>query len=86
MPEGGTLTCKAYEANGFLNIEVSDTGTGIPQGLEVFQLFRTTKPTGTGLGLPIVEQIVSEHSGTVDYVTESGKGTTFRLTLPLSAL
>ena len=84
MPEGGTLTCKAYQANGRLTIEVSDTGAGIPEGVDAFQLFRTTKPTGTGLGLPIVEQIVSEHSGTVDYVTESGKGTTFRVTLPLS--
>ncbi len=85
MPEGGSLTCKAYQVNGRLNIEVSDTGTGIPEGLDVFQLFSTTKPTGTGLGLAIIEQIVSEHSGTVDYVTEAGKGSTFRVSLPLSA-
>jgi PAS domain S-box-containing protein len=84
MPEGGNLTCKTYQVNGRLNIEVSDTGTGIPEGLDVFQLFSTTKPTGTGLGLAIVEQIVSEHSGTVNYVSEAGKGTTFRVSLPLS--
>ena len=82
MPEGGILTCKAYQANGRLILEVSDTGTGIPDGLDVFQLFKTSKPNGTGLGLPIVEQIVSEHSGTVDYVTELGKGTAFRVSLP----
>jgi two-component system, NtrC family, sensor histidine kinase HydH len=50
----------------------------------VFQLFNTTKPEGTGLGLPIVEQIVSEHRGSVDYVTEPGKGTAFMVSLPLS--
>ena len=85
MPEGESLMCKAYQVNGRLNIEVSDTGTGIPEGVDVFQLFSTTKPTGTGLGLPIIEQIVSEHSGTVEYETEAGKGTTFRVSLPLSA-
>ena len=85
MPQGGSLTCKAYQKDGRVNIEVSDTGDGIKEGLEVFQLFKTTKLTGTGLGLPIVEQIVSEHSGTVDYVTEAGKGTTFRVSLPVSA-
>ena len=64
--------------------EVADTGTGIPEGLNVFQLFKTTKDEGTGLGLPIVEQIVSEHHGSVDYVTELGKGTTFMVSLPTS--
>jgi two-component system, sporulation sensor kinase E len=73
MPDGGTLTCKAYQVNGRVNIEISDTGVGIPEGLDVYQHFKTTKATGTGLGLAIVEQIVSEHNGTVDYVTESGK-------------
>jgi PAS domain S-box-containing protein len=83
MPKGGILTCKAYQSDGRLILEVSDTGTGIPDGLDVFQLFKTSKPNGTGLGLSIVEQIVSEHSGTVDYVTELGRGTAFRISLPL---
>ena len=52
----------------------------------MFQLFKTTKPYGTGLGLPIVGQIISEHRGTVDYVTELGKGTAFIVSLPLSAI
>jgi PAS domain S-box-containing protein len=84
MPDGGTLKCKAYQKADRVILEVADTGTGIPEGLDVFQLFRTTKPQGTGLGLPIVEQIVSEHRGTVDYVFEVGKGTAFIVSLPLS--
>ena len=84
MPAGGTLKCKAYRNADRVMIEVADTGMGIPEGLDVFQLFRTTKPQGTGLGLPIVEQIVSEHRGTVHYVTDLGKGTAFIVSLPLS--
>jgi PAS domain S-box-containing protein len=84
MPDGGTLRCKAYQTVDRVTIEVADTGTGIPEGLDVFQLFNTTKPEGTGLGLPIVEQIVSEHRGSVDYITEPGKGTAFMVSLPLS--
>lgn len=86
MPDGGTLRCKAYQTVDRVTIEVADTGTGIPEGLDVFQLFNTTKPEGTGLGLPIVEQIVSEHRGSVDYVTELGKGTAFMVSLPLSGI
>ena len=83
MPDGGILSCKAYRENDRFVLEISDTGIGIPDGLDVFQLFKTTKPTGTGLGLPIVEQIISEHRGTVDFSSQVGKGTTFRISLPL---
>ena len=81
MPEGGSLKCRGYESATRVIIEVADTGTGIPEGLNAFQLFKTTKPQGTGLGLPIVEQIVSEHRGNVRYVTELGKGTVFIVSL-----
>ena len=84
MPKGGTLKCKAYQKADRVILEVADTGTGIPEGLDVFQLFKTTKPSGTGLGLPIVEQIISEHRGTVNYVSDLGKGTAFIVSLPLS--
>ena len=83
MPDGGILSCKAYRENDRFVLEISDTGIGIPDGLDVFQLFKTTKPTGTGLGLPIVEQIISEHRGAVDFSSQVGKGTTFRISLPL---
>jgi PAS domain S-box-containing protein len=84
MPDGGILRCKVYRENDSLVVEISDTGIGIPDGLDVFQLFKTTKPYGTGLGLPIVEQIMSEHRGTVTFSSQVGKGTTFRISLPLS--
>ncbi len=86
MPNGGTLLVRACRSQANLVIEVADTGSGIPEGLDVFQLFKTTKPESTGLGLPIVQQIISEHGGSVDYVTEPGKGTTFRMILPANPI
>jgi PAS domain S-box-containing protein len=85
MPGGGVLTLKAYQLNDHMILEISDTGTGIPDGIDVFQLFKTTKANGTGLGLPIVREIVSEHRGTIECVSETGKGATFRISLPLSS-
>jgi PAS domain S-box-containing protein len=81
MPTGGLLTLRGYRAGDTVIIEVSDTGAGMPEGFEPFHLFKTTKPGGTGLGLAIVQQIVSDHHGTVDYSSQVGKGTTFRLSL-----
>jgi PAS domain S-box-containing protein len=83
MPNGGVLTLTGCRAGDHIVLEVSDTGQGIPEGFDPFHLFKTSKPEGTGLGLPIVQQIVSEHHGTVDYVSEVGKGTTFRVSLAL---
>jgi PAS domain S-box-containing protein len=84
MPEGGLLTVRAYATDDNVVLEFTDTGQGIPEGFNPFQLFKSTKPQGTGLGLPIVEQIISDHHGTVDYVSELGKGATFRISLPRS--
>jgi signal transduction histidine kinase len=50
--------------------------------LEVFEPFRTTKYRRSGLGLPIVGQIISGHNGTIEYVSNSGQGTTFKIGLP----
>lgn len=84
MPGGGCLTLNDYLSSvDTLVLEISDTGIGIPEGMDVFEIFRTTKPDGTGLGLPLVSQIVSAHRSTVDYVSEAGKGTTFKLSLPV---
>jgi PAS domain S-box-containing protein len=83
MPKGGLLRIKAYQSGNSVILEFSDTGQGIPEGFDPFHLFKTTKPQGTGLGLPIVQQIVSDHHGTIDYVSELGKGTTFRVSLGL---
>ena len=83
MPEGGRLTLKSYCLNRSVILEISDTGAGIPAGMDVFHLFTTTKPYGTGLGLAVVNQIVSAHGGTIDYVSQPGIGTTFKISLPL---
>lgn len=83
MPEGGRLTLKSYCLNRSVILEISDTGAGIPAGIDVFHLFTTTKPSGTGLGLAVVNQIVSAHGGTIDYVSQPGIGTTFKISLPL---
>jgi signal transduction histidine kinase len=82
MPSGGVLTFRGYESEGRIFLEIVDTGAGIPKGLEVFEPFRTTKPRSSGLGLPIVSQIISAHNGTIDYVSDLGKGTTFKIGLP----
>jgi signal transduction histidine kinase len=83
MPDGGTLTLRGKRTNGRASLEVEDTGVGIPDGIDIFELFNTTKKHGTGLGLAIVRQIVDAHGGTITYTSRPGKGTTFRVTLPL---
>jgi two-component system sensor histidine kinase AtoS len=53
--------------------------------MNVFEIFTTTKRGGAGLGLPIVQQIVAGHGGSVTFASQSGKGTMFRITLPINA-
>jgi PAS domain S-box-containing protein len=84
MPGGGVLTIAVTRQNEDVVIEVADTGVGIVPGTDVFAPFVTTKKEGTGLGLLIVRQIVAAHGGRISYESQPGKGTTFRLTLPLS--
>ena len=81
MPAGGRLTvaCDAREKD--VRIEIHDTGRGIPTGMNLFEPFTTSKPNGWGLGLSIVRQIVLAHGGTIEYVSEVGKGTTFMICL-----
>ena len=86
MPGGGTLTVRGYQSGEWVCLEIADTGVGIPQGLNVFELFTTTKPAGTGIGLMVVQQIVSAHNGSIDYTSELGKGTVFRISLPLNEM
>jgi signal transduction histidine kinase len=66
-------------------IEVQDTGQGIPPEVQeqLFDPFFTTKKGGSGLGLSIVERIVEKHRGLLDFDTEIGKGSTFRVVLPV---
>ena len=68
----------------FVRIEVSDTGSGIPQeNLEkIFEPYFSTKETGTGLGLAIVQKVVELHDGTIAADSVEGEGTKFTVRLP----
>lgn len=69
----------------FLRVEVEDTGPGIsPENLKwIFAPFFTTKGSGTGLGLPIAQRIISEHAGSIRVESNHNVGTTFKVTLPV---
>jgi two-component system, sporulation sensor kinase E len=85
MTKGGTLTLQTGEGADGVWASVTDTGGGIPQEQinRIFEPFYTTKKKGTGLGLMIVQRIVRAHGGRIDLESFVGRGTTFRLWLPL---
>ena len=85
MPSGGTITVRLYSSDAHVCLEIEDTGTGVPEGIDVFEPFTTTKPQGTGLGLGIVREIVSAHGGVVSYQSTPQAGTSFIVSLPLDA-
>ena len=68
-------------------VDVADDGPGVPSDLNdrIFDPFFTTKPQGSGLGLPIVRKIVDAHDGRIDLNSAPGKGTRFRVRLPVSS-
>ena len=84
MGDGGCLAIRAYRAEDMMVVEISDEGLGFPADMDAFELFKTTKPGGTGLGLAVVQQVVSAHRGTVDYTSDVEQGTTFTIRLPTS--
>ena len=88
MPEGGTLTIEASADALNLFLDVTDTGTGIqPADLaKIFDPYFTTKTTGSGLGLAIARRIVEAHGGNILVKSERGRGSRFRVTLPLEHL
>jgi two-component system, sporulation sensor kinase E len=85
MTTGGTLTLQTGENSDNVWVSVSDTGGGIPQEQinRIFEPFYTTKKKGSGLGLMIVQRIVRAHNGRIELESNVGKGTTFRVWLPL---
>lgn len=85
MSAGGQLTVTTRLADGLAEVAVADTGPGIPPGEEslIFKTFVTTRPDGTGLGLPISQRIVASHGGQISVTSVPGEGATFTVTLPL---
>lgn len=85
MPRGGTVLLEAKRDGSSVNIDVHDQGGGIDGGnLEkIFDPFFTTKESGTGLGLSVAHQIVSQHKGLLTIARNSPQGVTVRVSLPL---
>ena len=84
MPNGGRLRIAARAASRRLvTIEVQDTGVGIPPEhlSRIFDLYFTTKPEGSGIGLSLVFRTVQLHDGEIEVESTPGRGTTFKVTL-----
>src|SRR5882762_3564592 len=87
MSTGGELRVELARRGEMAEISVSDTGRGIPleNQQKIFQLFFTTRPGGSGIGLATTFRIVQLHNGSIAFQSEAGRGTTFRIELPLAA-
>jgi signal transduction histidine kinase len=83
----GTITIRTGQEGDRVWVEIADTGAGIPPEImpHIFDPFFTTKPvgTGTGLGLPVSYGIIERHHGKIEVHSEVGKGSTFRIILPV---
>lgn len=92
-PAQGTISVHLSVRDGMAEIRVTDTGDGIPEEhrAHIFERFyrvdkaRSREAGGAGLGLAICKGIVEAHQGTIRFESESGRGTTFRVRLPLAA-
>ena len=84
MPSGGELRVSPQASPQQFTLEIADHGVGIPPEVreKIFNLYFTTKPGGTGVGLAMAFRIIQLHNGHIDFSTEVNKGTTFRIILP----
>jgi signal transduction histidine kinase len=86
MPSGGMLEVRTVAHNGSVEVEIADTGAGIPREHihRIFDPFFTTKGNGrgTGLGLSVSYGIIKEHAGKIDVRSTPGKGTSFHVEFP----
>lgn len=83
---GGRVTLGLRRSGEFAEIAVADSGRGIPPAdqKKIFQLFFTTRPGGSGIGLANTFRFVQLHNGRIEFESETGHGTTFRVKLPLA--
>ncbi len=84
MPDGGELIVKTAKWRDYAQLDVIDTGMGMTPdtAARCFDVYYSTKKTGTGLGLPTARRIVHEHDGTLTVTSEPGKGSCFTIRLP----
>jgi PAS domain S-box-containing protein len=86
MKDGGRLHLAVQHRGEMAELRVTDTGPGIPPEHhgKIFELFFTTRPGGTGIGLATAFRIVQLHNGSIDFQSEPGQGSTFRIDLPVA--
>ena len=84
----GLISCSIKLNGNKAEIQIADNGSGISDEIKtkIFNLYFTTKQFGTGLGLSIVHQIVSEHNGYLEVESQEGKGTNFKIILPVTPI
>ncbi|MCA9882201.1 MAG: response regulator [Anaerolineaceae bacterium] len=84
MPDGGSVKISSQVTDREIRIDFADTGTGIPPEMidNIFEPFVTSKEDGTGLGLFISYEVVTNHNGQIDVKSELGKGTVMSVRLP----
>ena len=85
MTDGGNLKISTKVSDGFMEVEVGDSGCGIPEKeiKKIFDPLFTTKPRGTGIGLAVCHGIIQKHNGVIDVKSQEGVGTTMFIRLPL---
>jgi len=84
----GTISLRIYRKDKTCILEISDTGPGIAEEdlPFIFDPFYTTKKAGTGLGLTITHRIIEEHDGRIEVESKAGKGSIFRVVIPIKEL
>lgn len=84
MPEGGVLSISIEQTDETLQLEISDTGSGIgeEQAKKIFEPFYTTKEQGLGLGMPYAKKIIDQHAGAISLRSQIGEGTTIHIVIP----
>ncbi|HWC76647.1 MAG TPA: ATP-binding protein, partial [Blastocatellia bacterium] len=84
MPAGGRLVARVHRQDGFVEVNVRDTGVGISEEAigKIFEPYFSTKQSGFGLGLAVTKKIVEEHNGSIEVTSEIDHGTTFTVRIP----
>ena len=82
----GTLILRTYHSDGCVCVDIKDDGPGIPEKEQdlIFEPLYSSKPKGTGLGLPISRMMIENNNGSISFESEPGKGTVFRVCFPIA--